>query len=236
MTIVVRDLERERDPLAVLEQGGESKLYRGSDISMAGYNAVGRAESEGTELISTVLLNTRGGYVKVGQPVSAAIGFMAYSGVPTWAFVDKRALSYGGYVLGLCSSRVVRDFSDVMFHQIHYRASGKYSERDRHGRKLPRLAAPREEFQKDLVNWLTWNCDSEHLAKALDRAETAFRDPDNHLDDVSFQGLELGRMGMVDEVVNGRGALKARYESVIRKPEDEWHPSVQRFFKKRQTY
>lgn len=235
MTIIVRDLERERDPLAVLEQGGESKVFRGFDISRAGYDAVHQAQAERVELISTVLLNTRGGYVQVGQPVSSAIGFMAYSGIPTWAFVDKRALSYGGYVFGLCPHRVVRDFSDVMFHQIHYRASRKYSERDKDGRKLPRLASPREKFQKDLTEWLTWNCDSKHLAKALDRAETAFNDPDNHLDDVGFQGLELGRMGIADEVVNGRRALKARYESVIRKPEDEWHPSVKRFFRKRRS-
>lgn len=228
--MIAERLKKKNDPIGIFEGGAKTRLLRGAEIAEETCETVYRAERESRELISALLINTPGGYVTVGQPLTDAVRYMSARNIGTWAFVDNEALSYGGYLLMDSTHRVVRGGSDIMFHQTYFMRPKKQPILDEKSPQEPELAFPRGDFQRTLRAWLANNAYPEHVSKALTRANRAFQDPKNHLDDVRFKGWELARMGLVDEKVRGTYGLAKRYSEISGTPPHSWHPVIRRFF------
>jgi len=220
-------IEHKNPPLAVVQRRNLHELTAGERISDKTYRVSKKANEEGVDILSAVLLRTPGGYVDVGQPLLGSIAYLAYLGIDTTAFVDERAESYGAKILAECGRRIGRANATLMWHQTF-----QHSENNQNiGKTKPQLSYPRELFRSRLRAWLETNVAPEHQHWVLARAEAAFNDPDNHLDDVEFTGLELKRAGLLDEAVTKRRSLGAAYAKTMQSSPENWPTHVRRFFK-----
>lgn len=220
-------IEHENPPLVVVERRNLHELTTGERISDKTYQVSKEAKTEGVDLLSSALLRTPGGYVAVGHPLLGSIAYLNYEGVPTTAFVDDHTESYGARILAECRQRVGRIDSNIMWHQTYFLDTNKRREDS----KTPKLTHPRELFRKRLCAWLESNVVPEQQHWVLERAEAAFDDPDNHLDDVEFTGWELKRAGVLNETVRNRRALGTAYAKTMRSSPENWSTQVRRFFK-----
>ncbi len=231
--IVEGPIRRWNPPVAVLECGSHQLLLEGENIPSTCRDVVSEARSTGTKLISSLLENTSGGLIAKGRLASAPIAHLQYMGIPTTAFVDEEASSFGGTLLMACPQRVVRARSSILFHQFHRRPMGDEKEGDIDDSVSPEkypLVSPRHAFRRKLLRWLTGNTDPDHHPWVLGRAYEAFQDPENHLDDVRFTGEELHIAGAVNRAVNSRSSLAKAYLAHHQTPPKQWHPRIQQFF------
>lgn len=230
VTTIVKALESPDDPICILQDGKHIELLSGAAIDVEIYKLVQIAEREEKQLISTLLLNTPGGYVSVGTPVSSSVGYMRYYDFPTVGFVRGEACSYGGHLLKQCASRIVVASSDVMFHQTYYDQPKTPDASYNAGKPFrPPLVYPRQQFRNELLEWLKANAHPSFKKEVLERARQAFSDRDNYLDDVWFKGWEFVKMGLAQEQVS-KGGLARRYSQVTRTRRQTWHPKIQEFF------
>lgn len=224
--IMKGSISRRNKPVAVVDRDGKFEKVNGLDVSTMAYELNVERRKARRELISTVLLDTTGGYVLDGSPLVSAVSYLAYEDIPSTAFVDSQALSYGGSIFAICYPRIVGQNSRVMFHQVYYNNVNQKGEA-----KRPKLYHPRDQFRSWLKEWLTDHTDSGKEAWALERAEAAFRDPKNHLDDVNFWGWELEAAGLANKAVLGRGSLALAYAKTTRSDPVDWPVQVRCFFK-----
>lgn len=224
--IMSGSIRKRNKPIAVAERAGKVEVYRGKDVSAAAYALEQERIGTNQEIISTLLLNTTGGYVDTGVPLTQAISYLDYQEVPTTAFVDDEACSYGGILFKECAERVVKKSSTIMFHQYYKLVNKENGE----AKDRVELTYPREEFREWFISWIETALHGPHQKWALQRANQAFRDPDNYLDDVYFFGWELKRAGLVKETVNNRRALGLAYARTTQSEPKDWPKHIQNFF------
>lgn len=222
--VVQGPLRHYNQPVAYIDKDGSREKVSGHDISTAAYQ-LQQSAGKTKELISTVLLNTTGGFVAIGHPVLSAVGYFEYHDRPTTAFVDQRAMSYGGTIFTHCAQRVSKVQSKVMLHQT-YQYRGEREKMPKH----PPLSAPREQFRQELLGWLEANVSEEYRNWALGRAKLAFADRRNYLDDVEFIGQDLYRAGVVQRVTQNRADLAQAYAETTRSTPEAWPRQIQAFF------
>lgn len=215
-------------PCAILEGGHHRELVSGEEIQ----NALGRYFSRGVpqQCVSSLLVNTQGGLIVMAAPVCGNIDYLKWLGVSTTAFVKDEASSCGGEMFARCGVRIGLPHTTVMWHQVYYRSPSHYSSGNSHEEPRYVLANKRSLFRRNLVAWLAQNVRPERRRDALWRAQMAFEDPNNHLDDVEFNGEELHDMGLMDYLAPNLNGLALHYAVHTHTKPADWHPRVQDFF------
>lgn len=215
-------------PRAILEGKGHREVVSDEEIQ----HALGHYLSRGTpqQCISSLLVNTQGGLVARATPIWANIDYLKWLGVQTTAFVKDQALSCGGEMFARCGRRIGLPHTTVMWHQVHYHSPSHYSSGNTSEKPRYVLANKRSLFRRELAEWLAQNVRPERRRDALRRAKMAFEDPDNHLDDVKFNGEELHAMGLMDYLAPNLKGLALHYAVHTHTKPADWHPLVQDFF------
>lgn len=224
--IVEGRITKGNPPFAVVQRGKRCELVKGHDINQKVHDALWSTRKRSGDILSAALLRTPGGFINVGSPVVASIGLLEYENVGTTAFVIERAQSYGAEILANCRRRIALPDAEFTWHQTYLKdKNDKTSQSDR-----PILDRPREEFRTDFRTWLEKMAAPEHQHWLLSRAEDAFADPKNQLDDVDFSGWELKRARLIDQTVEDIERLGIAYARTMNLDPSAWHPKVRKFF------
>lgn len=231
LTFIVKGpIRRWNQPSAVLEKAGRQELVEGSELAPASCSLIAQAKKSKHDLISSLLENTAGGFLKYGVQASGPIAYSNNMGFPTTAFVGREACSFGGTLVMTCAHRVTLGNSKIHFHQPFLLSENEADLENFASEGNASLAFPRHQFRSQLVNWLKNNTSPEHTGWVLARTFRAFRDSENHLDDVTFKGWELKVAGIVERAVKRKASLAKAYALHSKSKPEQWHPKIQEFF------